>query len=366
MIRFITYVMFLIVLLAPSSFAAGNPTVTFLNPGGEDDAFFGMMTSFMQAAADDLNIELEVIYCDRDHFKLQEEGGLLLKRDELPEYLILINEKNSVPELLRTASRKGIKVALINEGLKEKFRREIGGPGDTLHNWLFELLPDDRMAGYLLAKALISAARNTVNEKGRLYLSGISGSFQTGSSSSRVQGLKDAMAEYNDVHLQQIVPAYWQEDKARKVTMGLLERYPNTTIIWSASDLMARGALKAGIESYDHRHAKLITGGIDWAEFALKMVESGMFAATVGGHFMDGAWALVMLYDYHNGIPLETKSIMSPFSVITRENVDAYLDHFGEHNWAAIDFRKFSKKLNPQLTSYTFGLTPVMEQLQDK
>ena len=341
--------------------------VVFLNPGSADDAFFGMMTSFMQAAADDLGINLEVVYNDRDHLVMREKGLQILERDPLPEYMILINEKNGAVDLLSMAAERGVKVVLINEGLMPDDRQSFGQPGKTMPNWLFELLPDDRQAGYMLAQALIKKGfeAGMADEHGNLNMAGIAGTYQTGSSSYRVLGLQQAVREYDNVRLLQVVPAYWEEEKAQNVTAALLARYPETAVVWSASDVMARGVLVAD-DARERAHQSVLTGGIDWAGFALHEVKAGRFAATVGGHFMDGGWALVMLYDMHHGVALQERSMMSKFSLITQENVDAYFDRFGRHDWSIIDFTRFSKRLNPGLQQYSFGLDEVMAQLDRK
>lgn len=357
-----------VILTATASLAGGNPSIVFLNPGGSDDPFFGMMSTFMQAAANDLHVDLEIIHCERDPVKMRTEGFRLLERNPLPEYLILINEKNAAVEVLFSATSKGVKVVLINEGLLPDRAGKSSEPDADNPNWLFDFLPDDHQAGYLLAKTLIETARSKglADEHGRLNMVGISGSFQTNSSSSRVQGLLDAVEEHGDVTLQQVVPGHWEEDKAEMVAEGLLVRYPQTSIIWSASDVMALGALKSIQRAQDERQKNTITGGIDWANFAIHMVAEGEFAATVGGHFMDGGWVLVMLHDYHQGIPLTHRRYMSQFSTVTAGNAREYLQRFGSQNWDSIDFRKFSKKYNPSLNEYSFGLKAVMEQLREQ
>lgn len=360
----LTLFVFLIAGSPSIALAAKGMSVTFLNPGGRGDAFFDMMTSFMQAAADDLGIQLEVIYCDRDHLKLYEEGVKLLSRNTLPDYLILINEKNGAVDILKSASNKGVKVALINEGLHLSDRMQLGGPGEVLDNWVFELLPDDLQAGRMLAQALTAEAkaRGQVDQNSQIQLVGIAGTYQTGSSELRVLGLRRTIMESGQARLMQVVPGYWEEDRAAQVTKGLLKRYPDVRVIWAASDLMARGVLK-GAEAAGISPSTIITGGIDWAEFALHEVAKGRFAATVGGHFMDGGWAMVMLYDLHHGVTIQKKHNLSPFSLIHKGNVDDFLDHFGKHDWSKIDFRRFSKKLNPELDEYQFGLAAVLRQM---
>ena len=95
------------------------------------------------------------------------------------------------------------------------------------------------------------------------------------------------------------------------------------------------------------------------------MVEDGDFTVTVGGYFVDGAWGLVMLYDLIHGVEVPRFST-SHFSLITPKNVGRYRKHFGNNNWSRIDFKKFSKHLNPKLKKYDFGLKAVLEQVEGK
>lgn len=363
--RFAIPLLVLMLFAGSLAHADQGTSVTFLNPGGKDDAFFGMMTEFMQAAAEDLGFSLEVIYCDRDHLKMDEEGRKLLQRKKLPEYLILINEKNSAVSIMLEASALGIKVALINEGLQGEDVKALGGPGERVANWVLEMLPDDEQAGYMLARTLLDTARSRglIDEGGYVHLVGLAGTFQTGSSTSRVQGLRRAIRDDGRAILHQVVPAYWEEEKAKQLTPQLLSRYPETQVVWAASDLMAIGAYK-GTKSRATSTHPVIYGGIDWAEVVLPFVADDKLAATVGGHFMDGAWALVVLYDLHNGYSLENPRYLTEFSLITEDNAIEFLRYFGRHDWNVVDFRRFSKAFNKNMTHYRFGLKPVMEQLR--
>ena len=46
---------------------------------------------------------------------------------------------------------------------------------------------------------------------------------------------------------------------------------------------------------------------------------------------------------------------------LTQKNLELYKGRFGDRNWSQIDFKQFSKKHNPGLKSYVFGLDAVLE-----
>jgi ABC-type sugar transport system substrate-binding protein len=107
----------------------------------------------------------------------------------------------------------------------------------------------------------------------------------------------------------------------------------------------------------------IFTGGVDWTKEGVDAVKSGIMTATMGGHFMEGGWAVVLLYDYFHGADFAEESVdmRSPMVALTKENIDAYI-RFSQSDWEQIDFTKFSKKLNPKLKKYNFSLDAVLDQ----
>ena len=95
-----------VVLQSTSSFA--GPSVVFVNPGFEEKGFWRAVTQTMQAAAERLGFSLEVLYGDREWPKMVANAQAVLARDELPDYLILVNEHQQAPDLLIEAERRGL------------------------------------------------------------------------------------------------------------------------------------------------------------------------------------------------------------------------------------------------------------------
>lgn len=345
--------------------AADKPYVVFANPAAKGDAFFQRMTDFMQAAADDLGFELEVYYGNRNHVQIDENIRTIFKKKRLPDYLIGMNARESGQTTLMLAEQHKVKTVFINQSFIGEERKAVGGPGEKYKQWLFEFLPDDVHSGYQLAMTLLEEAKiRGLGGMGRpIHVFGISGHMASSASALREEGLKKAIEDTPGVVLDQVVHADWKEEKARELATRSLLRHSEISVIWAASDVMARGAAEGGRRMGRIPGRDILTGGVDWADFALDKVEDGSFTATVGGHFMDGAWALVMLYDYINGVDVP-KSSTSTFSSIVRGNVGDYRGHFGAGEWNKIDFRKYSKHLNPELKAYDFGLESVLRQVR--
>lgn len=354
-------------LLAAPAQASDKPLVAFANPGGKGDAFFQLMTDFMQAAANDLGFELEVYYGDRNHVLIDENITAIFNKSPLPDYIIGMNARGSGERLLEMAELTGIKTVFVNQSFLGEARGRAGYPGENFKHWLFEYLPDDVHSGYLLARTLIeeALAKGLTDANGRVQILAISGHDASPASVLREEGLKKAVAEYPSAMLRQVVHASWKRNLAREQTKGLVSRYPEISVIWAASDKMALGVCEGLRELGKQPGGQILTGGVDWASLAMNMVENGDFTVTVGGHFMDGAWALVMLYDIIHGSRLPRPD-KSTFSGITKKNIASYKANFNTGNWDKIDFTRFSKHANPELEHYEFGLDAVLKQFEEQ
>ncbi len=346
----------LVILIIAVSLFSNPIRVTFVNPGGIDDPFFSRLCNVMEAAAEDLNISLEILYSGRDYIRGLDVGNTVFSRKTQPEFLMLINENGMAERLVERADSMGVKTILFNEGFSDTYLESIGDPVEVFKNCIAEILPDDSLAGYLLAKELILAKR-IEQPKGNISVLGISGSPRNTSSIKRVAGLKQAISEFPNVNLLQTAPAHWKEDKAEKIAKRAYQRYPEIDIIWVASDKMAEGVLKSMKSTGKHS----VIGGIDWATFAFDRVESGDFDATVGGHFFDGAWALVLISDYASQGTLKKKKYMSSsFDAINKNTIKELLPILKNNDWKDIDF---SKHKQDSSGNYDFSLQKIWESL---
>ncbi len=342
-----------------TSFLCAEPiSVTFLNPGNAaDDPFFGRMVSVMVAAAKQLDIKLDIVCGDRDFTTAIEQGRAVCNRKIKPDYLLVINEDGIAERIIPTADSAGIKTVVFNEGFSEKYISEKGHPAGKYKNCISEIIPNDSLAGYILAKDLIAQRRAQFPNK-NITIFGIEGSPRTNSSDRRILGLKQAVRDSKNVTLLQTAPANWDCDKASYITSQAIKRYPDIDILWCASDLMADGALQVKKSA----HKNFLIGGIDWAAFAFDRVKSGEFASTVGGHFFDGVWALVVVKDHAvNGINKSKVFIANSFSVVNQSNVHAMYPVLSRNNWDGVHFAKYLR--GTESRGYNFTITPLLKDL---
>ena len=162
----------------------------------------------------------------------------------------------------------------------------------------------------------------------------------------------------NNIEVAQQVYASWSKEQATEQSKGLINRHSNISIIWAASDLMAISAQDA-CNFYCSENQKVSIERFDWLSLSLEKIASGELNASVGGHFMMGAWALVSLYDYQNKSPywLKHKNLLIPMGVINQDNVKSYQWMKEDPNWRVINYKVTSLVLNKQ-DEYQLDLIP--------
>ena len=342
---------------APGESGAGGRTcVTFINPGISDTnnptgTFWLSVSAFMQAAADDLGVDLEIIYSERNHLLMQRQAQDVAARLKPPDYVIVVNEKLAADEMVKVLDKAGIKVFVLLNTFFGDQATAMGKPREKYPSWLGSLIPDNQTAGFTIAKRVIDKAMQAglYGKDGKIHLIAIAGDYATPASNARNVGLQVAVNESAKVKLEQMFVGEWNKDKAKYQAQGALMRYPEVSAVWVANDPMALGAIEAVNEAGRKPGKDIMIGGLNWDAPALGHVQDGSMATSVGGHFMTGAWALVLLYDYHHGKDFAaggTQLQYPIFSALDRENVTKYLDQFGKSDWGKVDFTRFSKVLN--------------------
>lgn len=343
---------------------AGNaPKVVFISPTVKEHPFWSEVIRCMEAAAEDLSMNFEVVYPKvRNRLSVHESALQTINSASPPDYMVYIYYKNFTSEVLEKAESKGIRSFIFNTGIPPEERKKVGQPMEKFKYWIGHMTVDDEEAGRLLAQALISEARkrHMSDKNGKIHMIGISGGKEASAALDRNKGLASVVERLDDVLLHQVIFAYWKAEKAAYATDGLLERYPQTQLIWSASDAMALAAAKTARKRKGA--PEILAGGIDWTANGIEGVRTGKLTATVGGHFMDGAWTLVLIHDHYQSRwgGDKIKNLKSGMSVISSSNIQNYLIQFKDRDWRKIDFKAFSKLYNPEQTEYHFSLQKLL------
>jgi ABC-type sugar transport system substrate-binding protein len=338
-------------------------SVAFINPGKTDEVYWVTSARAMEAAAKSLGMSIEVHYAQRDHARTTDIARELTSRpvEKRPNYVVFSNDYATGPELLRLFDSAGIKVFMAYSGIPQGTDREsVGRPRERFKGWIGSLEPRAEDAGYLTARALIVEGRKAkaYAADGKLHMLAIAGDRSTPTSIYRNEGMQRAVFEAKDVVLDQEIYAAWNREKAAEQSAWLYERFPQARLIWAGNDLMAFGAM----QSWEKRGGKpgkdAWFTGVNTSAEAMENIQNGRLTALAGGHFITGAWAVVMIYDYHHGRDFidEGLELNRPmFTLFSPDDAQRFIKRFGDLSALTIDFRSYSKVLNPKLKKYQFG-----------
>jgi ABC-type sugar transport system substrate-binding protein len=345
---------------------AGAQSVAFINPGKSDELYWATATQGMQAAAHSLGMTLEVQYAEREPMKTFAIAREMVARavGKRPEYIVITDDAAVADQLLKIIDAAGVKSFLAYSSIPNDQRIGIGSPRSKYKGWLGSLEPRAEDAGYITAHALIERGKKeeALGSDGKLHMLAIAGDRSTSSSIKRNKGMHRAVAEDPSVVLDQETYAAWSRENAAAQADQLYRRYPDAKLVWAGNDLMAFGAMATWEKRGGHPGVDAWFSGINTSPEALQAVKSGRLTSLAGGHFITGAWALVMIYDYHHGRDFVDEGLelqQSMFTEFTPQLADRYIERFS-NGFDDIDFSSYTKVKNPQLKRYNFGFAQLL------
>ena len=338
--------------------------LAFFAPRGEGDPFWGQFIGFMEKATLDFGMELNVYYAEGNLERMREQIVSEAKSTERADILVFPNFKKGGETFLKIVEEQQIPAFVVNSGFTEE--EEVGVPRGKYKHWIGELLPAEEEVGAMLAESLIEEGlrlRSTENLP-QLEMVGITGIVSDYAAIQRTKGLQQVLLSYPEIRLRQIVPANWSDKNAAASFAMLSRRYPNVTLIWSASDVMAQGVIRTAKKRGITPGKDVLVGGIDWAQAGLQAVRSGDQYVSIGGHFLEGGWAVVLIYDYLSGsdfakIKLRWRSKMGS---VTAPKWETQRKRLAKIKPDFVDFKRYSRFLNPENTSYDFKIESLFNQ----
>lgn len=348
--------------LALFAFTSSAVNVVFVNPSVPGTAFWDRVTDTAIAAANDLDIELKVVYGRDNRIYNLEAIQKVIAGANRPNYIIFMPYDGNSEATFNSLERAKIPFVTLERTLHGEEHELIGFPQENYKYWLGEIYHDNIFAGKILAEELIKQARKNKPNKA-LSIVGISGSY-SGESDDRVLGLSNQVKIDKNSKLLQVVPAIWSRERSRLIIHQLASRFGNIDIAWTASDGMALGVMDS-IQSNALGNVDIKIGGIDWTVEAIQQVKKGGLSASVGGHFMQTAWAIVKIFDHHNGKQVFKKGDQPKtydLEVISKNNIDQYLILANKVNWHKVDFAQFSL-IKGDLEQYHFSFEDLLKQL---
>jgi ABC-type sugar transport system substrate-binding protein len=344
----------LLCMTRPTFASRPSPRVVFLNPGEAVERGTGqhwqLTAQFMAVAAKTFDMQLEVLYAERDHLLMLRQAEEVALRPDAPDYVVIVNEKMAAQQMLKTLARSPAKVLLIHNDLTPGQRREIGNERQQIQNWIGTVTANAALGAYRLMEYLYQRLG-----QGGAQVIGITGDPKTPVSQERAAGVETFLAQTPNARTSQLVFSDWSYADSNQKARVLLARYPDANVIWAANDSMALGALNA----VKARNARVLVGGVGAQKEALANVADGGLAGMVAGDYFVGAWAMVLLHDYHHGKDFAASGgvcqKLDYLSVIHHDNVARYNEAVFGHGHT-LDFCLYSKYLYPRPGPYDFSV----------
>jgi ABC-type sugar transport system substrate-binding protein len=323
--------------------------------------FWPVVEQFVSAASKDLGVDIEIYsYGENPMMIVPTVEKVLSEPDKRPDAIMFHNYKNRGRKILELCEKYKVPAFVFNAGFHPEDK--VGKPRENYKYWIGLMLPDDEYAGYILAKKLMEEARrlNKRGKDGRIHVVALEGNRSSEASNARVRGFKKAIKEDPDFVTQQFFHTKWWERLASEAFELSIIRYPAVSLFWAASDSMAIGVVKAAEKSGWIPGKDFVTGGVDLLPNDLEYLMSGKLSVCVGGHYAEGAWVLILLYDYLKGYDFaafESTVFSTRMGDFTKADVVKLGDlrqKIGKEHIEQIDFKRFSRAYHPELEAYLF------------
>ena len=316
--------------------------VLFINPGRAQESFWGDVDGVMSAAAADLGLRLEVFHAERKHYRMAEFLAHRLKHPPLPDYVVLVNEKQVGPKLLQLLKAYPIPVLFILNDLSLEQRVELSRDPHWRHYLLPAVVPNNGWVGAQTMSRLLGSG--AVSSPQVIMMSG---DKTTPASIQRDDGAKEALQHNNKALLLQQVYGQWDESMAYKQMQVLLRRYPHLTHVWTANDHMAFGVLRALDEAGRTPGKDVWLSSVNTSAQVLQLRRQREISVLGGGHFVAGALGLLLIDQHRHGEALPNVSELSFFALIEPDS--ALFNRLLQRQWQGIAFKRL-KRQPEQLT----------------
>ena len=343
----------------PLAAGAQAASVVFLNPGHSNENFWVSYSRFMQAAAQDLGMELRVQYSERRADLALSQARAILKGPQRPDYLVLVNEQYVAPEIIRLSRGSGVKLFLVNNGLTATQASSIQAQPERYAPVLGTLTGNDEQAGYQMLREMVALLPRSSGPVDLLAFAGIK---TTPASQLREQGMRRALADFPQVRLRQVVYGGWSRQRAYEQAQLLIERYPQVQLVWSAYDERSFGAMQAFEAAGRKPGVDTVFSAVNSSPEALRARIDGRLGVLMGGHFSVGGWAMVMLHDDARGVAINRDGLrehsLPVLQSIDQAKARRWLKLLEEDDHG-VDFQRYSAEGRPADYQYPFLTSPV-------
>ena len=319
-----------------------HPTFILFVPA-QTNHFWKKMIEYATAMANDLSVVLEFLEMSDDIETLSKAVENACKKSV---HGFIFQSFPGSENILKISAPYQIPCILINNDIQEK----VIQTRKTYPNLIAKIIPNDRKAGYDLIHELIiisSKSYSTYN----LHILAIDGPDLHKAAILRKKGRDSFLETIPDIASYKMISGDWTKEKASELFEQSYYQNPKINLVWASNDAAAIGVAER-IKSLGIQNP-IIVGGIDWTPETLQGLREGWLAASLGGHFFEAAWAILLLHDYINGSDFKFQALefQTSMAAVTIKNYPL-LNTLLNSNPVSNDFRYFSKIYNTNVLQY--------------
>lgn len=341
---------------------SSQPQILFINPATPEDQHWTIVTSMMRAAAEDLGVSLSVEYAFHSGEYTLRHVSLAAQAEEKPDYIVFRTVEEIGPEVLAKAHAAGIKTISIDVPFSKTEREKVGQPRDPYTSWLGQIVPDAIAASQRLGELIAQeAARKTRNSV--VQFMAITGPEADIGSQMRLFGLKKGISAHGNSKLLGSFSGQWDTRTADREAYKAFRYAMEAPAWWAADDNMTIGVLNVLRNTHRKIGRDTFLGAFHWTEQVMTEIVRNRVHYVAGGHFIQGALALILAHDHFKGrdfIDLGVNHSLE-LGILYKGNLKTIGRIMISDAWDRIDFRRFSRVTNPALAAYDFRVNSYLE-----
>ena len=291
--------------------------------------FWVAFASAAAQAAEELGVDLRIVdYENREEKQIDVLQGLI--SSGVQGITVVPHNTQMGPAVLALANKHNIPINVADRwpGIGPESGQYIGFIGF-----------DDEKAGYDIASELLRQGCTAI-----VVNNGVRGHSGY---ESRTRGRRRATDEHPEVEILRDEWALNVRQEGTKTMEAWLTALPGPKFdcVYGANDDWAMGAWK--VLSDRGLIGKVKVAGLDLIEEVVEQIQKGGIAVSAGGHWFEGALAVVQMHDYLHGLTPELPILKVTDIVLTKENAAEFDEKFLK-NPPPIDWKMRSRVYNPQ------------------
>ncbi len=261
-----------------------------------ENPFWSQVKKSAEKAANDLNLELQVIAINNNPLRPVRVLSALLNSSHKPSAVLFPNIKNTGKAILDLLEQHQVYSIVYDNGFTPK--DNIGVPGQFYQHWVGQIDAGNYEASRQLTQELLNQALIMFPDQRPLPMVVLEGRTASRANAQRLLGMFDALMTYNkQVEIRQIFRTRYDTQHARDATLTAHRRYPGVRVIWAANDAMALSVTEAVKETGLIPGKDVLITGFDLLPEAQEKIKTGELFNSYGGHALSAAWGLVYLHD---------------------------------------------------------------------